>query len=224
MSNQAKSLEEEVLDHVKAEEDAFKKRFPQKDFLEVAQALKIRDRKIFVALVRRLRSDFDLFYGYCQAKRPSRDAEIERVRELRDAANLLVFADDDLSMPIDLLSDEFVATATQLATFWEKELTKLKEAPSSVGRPPQEAFRELIVLLIRTYQRFTRKRATRPSTRFNKQGYHSEFYDFAIAAWRCLRRHLPEAARLMPYSEGALAEALRNHWPKKGTAGYKLIL
>ena len=177
-------------------------------------------------LVRELREDFYGFYMDCKAKRPSRDAEMMRLRELRDAANLLAFV-DPLLIPFDQLGEaeeeQFLATAKRLANFWTAELAKLEAAPSAAGRRSHDAFHELIIGLISTYQRVTRKRALIPSTRFNKSGYHGGFYHFAIAAWCCLRDHLPEAAHLMPYSEDALAEALRKHWPKKGTAAHKLI-
>ena len=222
----ATALEQAVEERLAAEREAFEARFPPKAFIGVARALKIREPAIFARLVLSLRDDFYDFQLNCQSKWPSRDAEIRRLIELRDAANLLVSA--DLWMPLNPLAEadeeQFLATTKRLATFWGEELTKLEAAPSDVGRPSHNAFHELIIGLIRTYQRVARKRATRPSTRFNKRGYHGDFYQFAIAAWRSLRDHFPETADRIPYSKGALAEALRNHWPKKGTAGYKLIL
>ena len=119
--------------------------------------------------------------------------------------------------------EQFLAIIKRLATFWDERLSRLEADPSAVGRRSHDAFHELIVGLIRTYQQITKKRARKPSTRFNKPGYYGDFYQFAIAAWRCLRRNLPEARHLIPKSEGALGEALRNHWPKKGTGAHKLI-
>jgi hypothetical protein len=226
VSEVANSLEQEVLEAEAVEREAFEARFPPKNFLPVARALKIRDQAVFARLVQSLRNEFYFFYMDCHSKWPSRGTEMERLRELREAANLLASA--DLWLPSKPLGEDeeeqFLATTKRLATFWDAELTKLEAAPSAAGRPSHDEFHELIIGLIRTYQRISRKRATKPSTRFNKPGYHSDFYQFAIAGWRCLRDHLPEARHLIPSSERALAEALRKHWPKKRTAGYKLIL
>jgi hypothetical protein len=226
MSEDTNSLEQEVLEELAARQEAFEARFPPKNFLGVAKALKIRDRVVFARLVRSLQADFYSFYMDCQSECSSRGTEMGRLRELREAASLLASA--DLWMPSNPLGEDeeeqFLATMKRLGTFWDEELTKLEAAPSAAGRPSHDEFHELIIGLIWTYQRISRKRATRPSTRFNKPGYHGDFYQFAIAAWRCLRDHLPETHHLIPSRESALAEALRNHWPKKGTAGYKLIL
>jgi hypothetical protein len=220
----ATDLEQEALEQLAAEREAFEARFPPRDFLGVARALKIRDPAIFARLVRSLRDDFYEFHWNSRSKRPSRANEMNRLQELRDAADLL--ASGDLGLPLNLLDEEeqFVTTAKRLATFWDEELRALEAGPSAAGRRSHAAFHELIICLIRTYQRVAKKPAKKPNMRFNKPGYHGDFYQFAIAAWRCLREHFPEAADRIPYIEGALAEALRDHWPKKGTAGYKLIL
>ena len=234
MSEDTEALEQEALEALATDREAFEARFPPVVFIGVARALKIREPAIFARLVRSLRDDFYDFYMDCgsplRSKRPSRDAAKKRLSELRDAANLIASTDlsIDLWMPLSPLGDaeeeQFVTTARRLASFWDEELTKLEAKPSAAGRRSHVAFHELIIFLIRTYQQIAKKRAIRPNTRFGKPGYHSDFYQFAIAAWRCLRDHYPEAADLIPYNEGALAEALRKHWPKKGTAGYKLIL
>jgi hypothetical protein len=220
----AAALEQEVLEAEAAEREAFEARFPQRDFLGVARALKIRDPAIFARLVRSLRDDFYDFHMNCRSERASRGDEMKRLRELRGAADLL--ASGDLGLPLNLLDEEeqIVAIAKRLANFWDEELRGLEVGPSAAGRPSHDAFHELIICLIRTYQRVARKPARKPNMRFGKPGYHGDFYQFAIAAWRSLLDHFPEAADRIPYSEGALAEALRKHWPKKGTAGYKLIL
>ena len=226
----ATDLEHEALEAEAAEREAFEARFPQRDFLGVARALKIRDPAIFARLVRSLRDDFYVFYMQCQTKWPSRGTEMDRLWELREAANLLAsaLASADLWMPLNPLAEadeeKFLTIAKRLAGFWNEELTKLETEPSAVGRRSHDAFHELIIGLIRTYQRVARKPAKKPNMRFNKPGYHGDFYQFAFAAWCCLRDHFPEAADRIPYSKDALAEALRKHWPKKGTAGYKLIL
>jgi hypothetical protein len=226
MSKDADAREQEALEAEAADREKFEAKFPPKVFLGVAKTLNIRDPAIFARLVRSLRADFYLFHMDCRSKWPSRGTEMERLRELREAANLLASA--DLWMPSNPLGEDeeeqFLATAKRLGTFWDQELTKLEAAPSAAGRPSHDEFHELIIGLIQTYQRISRNRATMPSTRSNKPGYHGDFYRFAIAAWRCLGDHLPEARHLIPSSGGALAEALRTHWPKKGTAGYKLIL
>jgi|SRR6516162_2101388 len=218
------ALEQDVLEAEAAEREAFEARLPPRDFLGVAKALNIRDPAIFARLVRSLRDDFYEFHWNCRGKRPSRAAEMQRLRELRDAANLL--ASGDLGLPLDLLDEEeqFVATAKRLATLWDGELRELEVGPSAAGRPSHDAFRELIICLIRTYQRVAERPAKRPSSRRNKTGYFGDFYQFAIASWHCLRERLPETRNLIPASEGALGEALRDHWPKKNTTGYKLIL
>jgi hypothetical protein len=189
----------------------------------VARALKIREPATFAGLVRSLRDDFYDFHWNCRGKRPSRGDEMKRLRELRDAADLL--ASGDLGLPLNLLDEEeqIVAIAKRLASFWDEELKELEVEPSA-GRPSHDAFHELIICLIRTYQRVVKRPARKPYMRPGKPGYHGDFYHFAIAAWHCLRDHFPEAADRIPYSKGALAEALRRHWPKKGSAGYKLIL
>jgi hypothetical protein len=225
----ATDLEHEALEAEAAERDAFEARFPPVAFMDVAGTLKIRDPAIFARLVQFLRDDFYGFYMDCQNKRPSRDAEMKRLRELRDAANLVASTDlsIDLWMPLSPLGEaeeeQFVTTAKRLATFWDEELMK-REVLSSVGRPSHEAFHDLIIYLIYTYQQVAGKPAKKPSTRRNKKGYFGDFYQFAIAAWHCLRERLPKTRHLIPASEGALGEALKNHWPKKGTTGYKLIL
>jgi hypothetical protein len=161
----------------------------------------------------------------CQNKWPSRSTQLERLRERRAAAELLASADPWLPLsPLGEVEDEqFLATLERLGTFWNEELTKLEAGPSAAGRRSHDAFHELIIGLIWTYQRITRKPARKPSTRFNKPGYYGDFYRFAIAAWRCLWDRVPETRQLMPYSEAALGEALRKHWPKKGTAAHKVI-
>ena len=233
MSEDTEALEQEALEALATDREAFEARFPPVVFIGVARALKIREPAIFARLVRSLRDDFYDFYMDCgsplRSKRPSRDAAKKRLSELRDAANLIASTDlsIDLWMPLSPLGEDeeeqFVTTARRLATFWDEELTKL-EALSPKRRPSHDAFHELIIYLIRTYQQVAKKPARKPNMRFNKPGYHGDFYQFAIAAWRCLRDHFPEAAGRIPKNEKALAEALRDHWPEKGTAGYKLIL
>ena len=233
MSEDTEALEQEALEVLATDREAFEARFPPVVFIGAARALKIREPAIFARLVRSLRDDFYDFYMDCgsplRSKRPSRDAAKKRLSELRDAANLIASTDlsIDLWMPLSPLGEDeeeqFVTTAKRLASFWDEELMK-REVLSSVGRPSHEAFHELIIYLIWTYQRVARKPANKPSTRRNKSGYYGEFYQFAIAAWRCILERLPETRHLIPASKEALAEALRNHWPKKGTTGYKLIL
>ena len=234
MPEDTDSLEQELLEAEAADREAFEARFPPKDFLGVARALKIRDPATFARLVRLLRDDFYGFHANCQSKWPSRGAEMERLRKLRDAATLL--ASPGVWMPLNPLEidmafdpfeeveeEQFLAIAKRLATYSEERLAKLEASPSAAGRRSHDAFHELMVGLIYTYQRITRKQARKPSTRFNKPGYYGDFYQFALAAWHCLRDYLPEARNRMPRSEPALAEALRDHWPKKGTPAYKLI-
>src|SRR5215471_1097800 len=181
----ADSLEQEVLEAEAAEWEAFESRFPPKDFLGVASALKIRDREIFARLVWSLRDDFYSFHRDCQTKWPSRGTEIERLRELRAAASLL--ASPGGWMPLDPLEidlafdpfgevkeEQFLAIIKRLATYWDERLARLEAGPSAAGRRSHDAFHELIVALIRTYQPITMKRARRPSTRFNKPGYYGD--------------------------------------------------
>jgi hypothetical protein len=85
----ATALEQEAEAQLAADREAFEARFPPKDFLGVARALRIRDPAVFARLVRFLRDDFYRFHRDCQSKWPSRGAEIERLRKLREAASLL---------------------------------------------------------------------------------------------------------------------------------------
>jgi hypothetical protein len=169
----ATDLEHEALEAEAAERDAFEARFPPVAFMHVARTLKIRDPAIFAQLVQFLRDDFYGFYMDCQNKRPSRDAEMKRLGELRDAANL-VASNDPWWTPLRPLAEadeeQFATTARQLATFWDEELTKLEGVSSSVGRRSHKEFHDLIIYLIRTYQRVARKPAKKPSTRRNKSG------------------------------------------------------
>src|SRR6516225_5365461 len=130
MSEDTEAREQEALAELTAQEDAFNERFPPAAFLGAAKELKIRDRASFARLVRFLRDDFYGFYMDCQNKRPSHDAELKRLRELRDAANLVASPDlsIDLWMPLSPLGEaeeeQFVTTAKRLATFWDEELMK----------------------------------------------------------------------------------------------------
>jgi hypothetical protein len=66
----AAALEQAALEQLAAEREAFETRFPPKDFLGVARALRIRDPAIFARLVRSLRDDFYVFYMQFQTKWP----------------------------------------------------------------------------------------------------------------------------------------------------------
>src|SRR6516164_6543840 len=131
MAEDTAALEQEALAQLAEQEDAFKKRFPPPVFAGVARALKIRDRATFARLVRSLRVHFYAFYVSCQSKPPSRDEETKhRLKELRDAANLIASTDlwTDPWMPLSPLGEteeeQFVTMARRLATFWDEELTK----------------------------------------------------------------------------------------------------
>jgi hypothetical protein len=228
-------LEAEAAEQEAAKREAFEVRFPREVFLGVAKVLKIRDPMVFTRLVRLLRDDFYGFSLNCQ-NWPSRDVEIERLLKLRDAASLLASPgawmssinvlgrDLEFLEPLEEVEEEqLLAILKRLATHWDERLARLEARPSPRGRRSHYAFHELIVDLIRTYQQITKKRAKIPSTRFGKPGYYGDFYQFAIAAWHCLWDRVPEARHLMPSRDSALGEALRDHWPKKGTGARKLI-
>jgi hypothetical protein len=158
---------------------------------------------------------FYTFYASCLGKRPSAAAEAARLRELRDAAKLLASADGLFCTPLWLIGDpeceQFFATATRLASFWDAEVERLS---SRVGRPRHAAFHDLIAELILVYERLTRRRAKKPWAQRSKPGYGGDFYEFAVAVWRCLKKRIPEVRHIIPASESAVAEALRSYWPR----------
>src|SRR5262249_11032127 len=84
------------------------------------------------------------------------------------------------------------------------------------GRPAKNAaFRELTPELVRIYEHLAETKAKRPNWRGDSGLYGGAFYDFAVAVWRCLYDCLPEVRDALPTTTAALAEELKNHWPKK---------
>jgi hypothetical protein len=211
----------EVLDGLSDERDDFMARFPTSAFVGVAQALKLpEDAENLARLARVLRTRLYTLYESCSGNRPSPSDVADRLRQLRDAATLITSADALLRMPLALVGEpegeQFFATAEWLAKHWGAELDR---RPSSrAGRPRHTLFRELIADLVPVYERMTGRRARRPGVRRSNPyrgtaaGYGGYFCRFAVAIWQCVFRHIPEAHRRIPGSEGAVAEALRNHW------------
>jgi hypothetical protein len=214
---------------VREQKDAFMRRFSPTSFEGVAGALRMpADEQHLLRLGRALWSRFYDFYETCSEKRPSRAAVADRVRALRDAANLLASSHGARlwlwTLPeIGEAEEEiFFATAKRLASLWDEQLGRLS-SPARAGRRRHSAFHDLIADLVPVYERLTNKSAKRPGVLRSKGGcgskrrYGGPFYEFTVAIWRCVRRHIPEACHIIPASEDAVAEALRNHWPKLAT-------
>jgi hypothetical protein len=151
------ALKREVLEQEAANENAFVARFPPGAFTDVARALKWRVNEAnILRLARVLRRVFYTFYENCSGKRPAPKAEAGRLRELRDAANLLTSPDALLLMRLEIGEPEgeiFFATAARLASFWDAQAAR---TTSRAGRPRQTAFHELIADLVWVYERLTK--------------------------------------------------------------------
>jgi hypothetical protein len=63
--------------------------------------------------------------------------------------------------------------------------------------------------------RSAKKNAGKPYWLPDSRVYGGDFYRFAVAIWQCLRDWLPEVRNALPKTEQALAEELRDHWPKE---------
>jgi hypothetical protein len=209
-------------------EEAFRARFPVKAFIPIALALgKSAEPESLQALREWLLPYFDLFHN-STGKNPSRDKRLKAMIKLRDAATTLLASVAPGSVASMNLSwktlwaardRQFKAIVERLANEADEQFNKL----SKLGRtgPPVKnaAFRELTPGLVHIYEHLADK-AKKPNWRGNSGMYGSDFYDFAVAVWRCLYDCLPEVRRALPRSEGALAQELKNHWPKdRATTG-----
>jgi hypothetical protein len=226
------ALEQEALEQLAAEREAFEARFPPKAFAEIAKALKVRPTLENLSRLRgRLLPDFhsclDVRHRY---KEPTRKEKIKLLKQLSEAASTLhsVVSNFDINfcLPLSLLaldesavgvSDHFIATLELLAKTAAGQIEKPAFSKSHRGRPRKnEPFRQLTPDLVRIYE-FVRKEPAPPYWLPDSHGYGGKgnFYRFALAVWRCLQDNLPaEALTVIPPTEFGLAEELRKHWPK----------
>jgi hypothetical protein len=232
MSEDTDSLEQEVLEQLAAQQEAFEARFPAEAFKGIAKALKIRPIPENLSRLRsRLLPEFYYLYLDVQGKKPTREEQIRRLTQLREAAtnlhsSITIFEDvwplnllgPDGPFATDDMTDQFTATLQLLAETAAGGIEKLASRKSRRGRPAKNApFRQLTPRLIGMYERHTKQPAGRPYWLPDSGVYGSKgsFYRFALAVWHCLRDNLPAEARAaIPSTEIGLAEELKKHWPE----------
>jgi hypothetical protein len=198
-------------------------RFPLEAFEPIAKALgKRATPQNLEALRSWLRPYFDLWPSNT-TEEPSREERKKSFVELREAATTLlksVRVGGGLwrELPVNVVmaawDQQFEATVQGLADAADRRIKELSEL-GRTGRPAKNAtFRELTPELVHAYEHLVNGKAKKPSWRGDSGMYGGAFYDFAVAVWRCLHLHLPEVRGALPASEAALAEELKNHWPK----------
>jgi hypothetical protein len=151
-----------------------------------------------------LLGDFYYLHTDVPDKQPTREEQIKRLKQLREAATNLhssinIFWDvwplnllgPDGPFATDDMTDQFTATLQLLADTAAGEIQKLASRKSRRGRPRKnEPFRQLTPRLVRKYKRLTNEPAGRPYSLPDSGSYGSRdsFYPFALAVWRCLRQ------------------------------------
>jgi hypothetical protein len=208
------------------EKIAFEARFPLEAFKPIALSLgKSKTPRSLKALRDWLLPYFDLFSSGT-GREPPRAERIRSWVQLRDAARTLLASVGVGGLWMELTwgvaeaakDQQFRGTLQRLAQEAEARVQHLSQL-GRTGRPARNAtFREHTPELIRIYEHITGKEAGRPYWLPDSRAYGGEFYRFSVAVWGCLRDHLPEARNALPTSEGALAEELRNNWPREDTA------
>lgn len=208
------------------EQIAFYARFPLEAFEPIAHALGKSVRPQSLEAARDwLLPCFDFAFGgrgKSRGKKRTRDDQIKTLVKLRDAATTLLKSGLWRHLPLDVVeaaSDrQFKATLERLADAAQAQIDMLSR-PGRSGRPAKNAaFRELAQDLVRIYEHIAQKKAGKPYWLPDSRTYGGHFYRFAVAIWRCLHDCLPEVRGYLPETEGALAEELRNRWPKEDTS------
>ncbi len=139
-----------------------------------------------------------------------------------------------MTLPINLfgaddephaVSDAFKATLVGVAEAASEAADRLASARLPRGRPRKnDPFRELVIHLIRKYERLTHEPAGCPYWLPDSgiYGGKGRFWKFACAVWRCLYHHGPELRPVLPDTEEALGQELRKHWPSSETGNNSL--
>jgi hypothetical protein len=154
MSNDdATDLEQEVLEQLAAEQEAFEARFPPEAFKEVAKALKVRPTLENLSRLRgRLLPDFHSCLDVRHRYKPgTRKERINRLKKLCETAttlhSLLTSFDTWWDLPWDLIgrddpddpregvTDQFKATLKRLADTAAGQIEKPAFTKSHRGRP-----------------------------------------------------------------------------------------
>ena len=201
---------------------AFEARFPLEAFEPVAHALNTTITPENLQAIRGwLMPSLHQSFSGSVFKEPSHKARIAKLRKLRDALALLR---DALSGSIfdspwtvrDLIDvgDKLPATLNRLYRGVEKSLRELEATPARRGRRPKTEFRDFAQELIWVYEKMTGRTAIKPYWLGDSRIYGGEFYRFAVAVWRCIGIYVPEVKKALPPTDGALAQALQDHWPK----------
>jgi hypothetical protein len=233
MSEDTDSLEQEVLEQLAAEREAFEAHFPPEAFTGIAKALKLRPTPENLSRLRdRLLPDFyfclDTRHRY---KEPTRKELIKLLNKLSNAASTLHSAVTSahyivcLSHAFDTrdegavgVTDHFIATLECLAKTAAGLVEKPDFGKSRRGRPStNEPFRQLTPALIRINEGLMKEPAGHPNwlPDSGTYGRKGSFYPFALAVWHCLQGNLPaESLAAIPSTETGLAEELKQHWPE----------
>jgi hypothetical protein len=235
----AAALEQEALEQLAAEREAFEARFPPEAFTEVAKALKVHlGPENLSRLRRRLLPEFYHLHLTALNKEPTPKEQIDQLNKVREAASSLhssltgldsvwLHLPFDLIVPdegaVDGVTDQFIQTLQRLAEAAASGVEELASKRSRRGRPPKNiAFRQFTPILVRIYESVRKEPAGIPYYLPDSEGIYGskgDFYRFAAAVWCCLRKNLPKKGLVaIPSTDGGLAQELIKHWPK-GSAG-----
>lgn len=220
------SEEDERFQAEMAAREAFEARFPPEAFEPIAKALKVACTAENVATIRRwLIPDLEQAFSGNPVKEPSIPERKRELTRLRDALALVERASPKwhgaASLPWtiadigDGVPGQFTATVHRLHGRVKDELHELETRPARRGPKPKNLFRGFAIDLVTIYKGMTRLEAKRPYWLPDSREYGSDFYTFAKSVWECIRICLPEKRSFLPASELALAEELRNYWPKE---------
>jgi hypothetical protein len=227
MSEDADALEQEALEQEAAHRQAFEARFQPDAFKRVASALNLRDtEEDLKAIGDWLLPYFYNFFSGRPYKEPPRKERIAKLKKLLAALDIVrngippraSFMDFPTTIGEMSETNEFLLG--KLDEYYRRvgeKLRKLEAGPARRGPKPKGQFRDFARELVRIYDLLPHKEAGKPYWLPDSRAYGGDFYHFAVAIWECLRQGAPQFKEALPDSEGALADELRNHWPKQDT-------
>jgi hypothetical protein len=214
--------EDEAFKARNANREAFAARFPPEAFVPIVGALNVAATVENVSAIRGWL--MDCLEGSFSGRPVKARSVVERRKELMRLHDALALVSRVIGTSFRWTlgeitggeDEKFVAMLQRLRRRVEEDLHKLEATPARRGPKPKTTFRDFAPDLVWAYERLTGEVAKKPYWLPDSGQYGGPFYLFAVTVWECVRECLPQWKDALPVSEIALAEELREHWPKDG--------